>query len=68
MKKPSGVSWLLVFGGLFLLTQDYLFHRWEPSSTFLGLPGWLFWFVGVHVLFVGVFLWFSRRYWQGQDD
>ncbi len=68
MKIRSDLRWFLLFGGLFLLTQDYLFHGWRASSTFLGLPGWLFYFAGVHLLFVGVFLWFSRSHWRERDD
>lgn len=56
--------WIAIFGVIFLLTQDNLFIKY-PADTFLfGLPNWLFWLMTVHVVFVVVFYFFSKKYWK----
>ncbi|MEL6719496.1 MAG: hypothetical protein AAFP82_12335 [Bacteroidota bacterium] len=64
MRKKSGLLWGLVFVLLFLLSQDYLFMDWNNVPKWLGLPSWIAWFAFVHLLFIGVFYFFSKRYWK----
>lgn len=56
--------WGLLFVLILLLTQDYLFVKWEAAPAFLGLPNWLLWFVGVHVVFIFIFYFFTKKYWK----
>ena len=58
------IFWGILFGVVFLLTQDYLVVAWEVEPLLLGLPNWLFWFVGVHVLFIFIFYFFTKKYWK----
>ncbi|MCO6487850.1 MAG: hypothetical protein J5I98_05500 [Phaeodactylibacter sp.] len=64
MQSFKSWFWLLLFACLFLLTQDYLFIRWQPKPTLLGFPSWLLWFAALHLAFVMAFYYFSRRYWK----
>ena len=66
MKKQllqNGYVWVAVFAGILLLTQDYLYLNWTPKPFFLGLPNWLFWLMGIHVLLVVSFYFFTKKYW-----
>ena len=56
--------WVLIFTVIFLLTQDYLFANWSEQLSLFGFPSWLWWFIGVHLLFVGVFYVFAKNYWK----
>ena len=56
--------WLLLFFLVFLLTQDYLFTKWSDQLYALGFPDWLWWFIGVHLIFVICFYLFTRLYWK----
>jgi len=49
---------------IFLLTQDYLWNQSKPEIGFLGMPEWLFWFVDVHIVFLLIFIFFSKKYWK----
>ena len=64
INQQKGWFWLTGFLFVFFLTQDYLFINWETEISFLGLPNWLFWFMGVHVLFLIVLAFFSKKYWK----
>jgi len=64
MKNKNGILWTLAFLLVFFLSQDYLFLTWEKGTTFLGFPNWLGWFAMVHVLFIIVFYFFSKKYWK----
>lgn len=63
MRYKNGIGWSLAFVLVFLLSQDYFFQKWSPSTSLLGLPGWLFWFMGVHVVFIVLFYFFSKKFW-----
>lgn len=64
INQQKGWIWAAGFVFVFLLTQDYLFSTWESEIGFLGLPKWLFWFMGIHVLFLIVLALFSKKYWK----
>ncbi len=55
---------MILFILIFLLSQDYLFVRWEGEPAVLGFPSWIGWFAFVHVLFIAAFYWFARKYWN----
>ena len=50
VKKYS--IWILAFSLIFLATQDYLFISNWPDTLWMGLPVWLFYFIGIHILFI----------------
>ena len=56
--------WVILFGLVFLLTQDYMFAHWQDKPLLLGLPNWLFWFMVVHVLFIFTFYFFTEKFWK----
>lgn len=60
----KGLLWIILFLFIFLLSQDYLFVNWTVNADLGGLPNWLWWFVGVHLLFIFVFHIFIKKYWQ----
>lgn len=60
----KGTLWAIAFLVIFLLSQDYFFIKWEPNVGALGLPNWMFWFVGVHIVFIITFYFFSKKYWK----
>ena len=60
----KGLRWIITFGVIFFLTQDYFFFDWEGKPAFLGLPDWLGWFIGLHLLLVLEFLRFQKKYWK----
>ncbi|HHM20678.1 MAG TPA: hypothetical protein ENJ20_01530 [Bacteroidetes bacterium] len=66
MKKllHRSAFWIGAFGGIFLLTQDFLFVKWDARPMLMGLPNWLFWFVAVHVIFIVAFYFFTKSYWK----
>ena len=64
MKTKGSILWIILFVLIFLLSQDYLFTSWEAKPSFLGFPSWLGWFVFVHLLFIGAFYFFSKKYWK----
>ncbi|MEL6676717.1 MAG: hypothetical protein AAFR61_31195 [Bacteroidota bacterium] len=61
------LSWGFVgiFAVIFVLTQDYLWGGWDSEGSWWGFPGWLPWFMGVHLLFL-VALWAYNRYSSDQ--
>ena len=64
MKNKSGFLWTILFIIIFLLSQDYLFVSWEGKPAVLGFPKWIGWFAFVHLLFIGAFYFFARKYWN----
>jgi len=44
--------WILTFTLIFLATQDYLFISNWPDTLWMGLPSWLFYFIGIHIIFI----------------
>jgi len=60
----KGWIWSGGFILIFLLTQDYLFTKWESGIGLLGLSNWMFWFMGIHILFLIFLLYFSKKYWN----
>ncbi len=60
----SRLRWILTFVIIFILTQDYFFFNWDTGPAWLGLPNWLGWFVGLHLLLVLEFLRFQKNYWK----
>lgn len=64
MKNKKGIFWFIIFVFLFFLTQDYFFMDWGKGISWLGFPKWLAWFAFVHLLFIGVFYIFSKKYWK----
>lgn len=50
VKKP--VIWILTFSLIFLATQDYLFIFNWSDKLWMGLPVWLFYFIGIHIIFI----------------
>ena len=64
MRRKLGIFWFFLFSLIFLLSQDYLYVRWLSVPEYLGFPSWLFWFALVHLLFIAVFYWFSKKYWE----
>ncbi|MCR9286760.1 MAG: hypothetical protein NXI23_05135 [Bacteroidetes bacterium] len=63
-KHSNGWLWVFGFMLIFLLTQDYLWNQSKPEIGFLGMPEWLFWFVDVHIVFLLIFIFFSKKYWK----
>lgn len=64
MKKYSALFWALAFCFVFILSQDYLFTSWGIRTGILGFPNWLGWFIIVHLLFIALFYWFTKKYWK----
>ena len=64
MKNKKAMLWGFAFLGVFLLSQDYLFAEWTNEPVFLGFPIWVGWFVFVHILFIFIFYWFSKKHWK----
>ena len=64
MKKNTGLLWSIVFIIIFLLSQDYLFVDWGARLLFFGFPTWIAWFVLVHLVFIGAFYLFAKKYWK----
>ena len=54
--------WIGIFVAIFILSQDYLFIEWDNTYGLLGFPTWIFWFIGVHALFVCALIAFSKKY------
>lgn len=63
--KKAGV-WFIIFGFLFLLSQDFWSWNNPVSLGFLGLPDWLYWFVGIHLLMVLAIYLFTRYFWKNK--
>jgi len=63
----SSFFWFFCFTLLFFLALD--FWSWEEPTSFawLGLPGWVFYFMGLQLLLSFVLLIFSITYWQSDD-
>ena len=55
------VLWITGFLFIILLTQANLFIDFADAPSFLGFPDWLWWFVGVHVLLIGVLYLFMKK-------
>ena len=64
MKNKQGYFWVTIFIIIFLLSQDYLFTERIAATGVLGFPSWLGWFMMVHVVFIGAFYFFSKKYWK----
>jgi len=64
MKK--GPVWFIVFIIIFLLSQD--FWSWDNAVTLgiFGLPVWLYWFFGIHLLLVFAIYLFTRYFWKNK--
>jgi len=64
MKNKQGYFWATIFIIIFFLTQDYLFVERTSAIGMLGFPTWLGWFMSVHLIFIGAFYLFSKKYWK----
>lgn len=64
MKNRKGLLWSTAFAIIFLLSQDYLYTSWSVSTSFLGFPNWLGWFMLIHILFILVFAYFAAKFWK----
>jgi len=62
-----GSFWFIVFLSIFLATQDYFFFNWTEKTAFLGFPDWLFYFFILHLVFVCIFIIFSKKYWKNSE-
>lgn len=64
MKTKSAAFWYTGFLLIFFLSQDYLFLKWEEMPNFLGFPNWIIYFISIHLLFIGVFFLFAKKFWK----
>lgn len=64
MKRKLSIIWSMIFMMTFLLSQDYLYVIWENTPSILGFPIWVFWFGVVHLVFIGFFYFFAKKYWK----
>ena len=64
MKSKHSILWSIIFLLIFLLSQDYLFIKWDNTPMIWGLPNWITWFAFVHLLFIAVFYWFAKKHWN----
>jgi hypothetical protein len=62
MKKH--ITWILLFAGIFLLSQDFLFWDGNGGLSLGGFPAWMYWFVFLQIVLVGAVYWFAKRYWK----
>lgn len=64
----SSFFWLFSFTVLFFLSLD--FWSWERETTFawLGLPGWVFYFMGLQIILAIALLVFTITYWQTESQ
>ncbi len=54
--------WIFCFTVIFVSALD--FWSWEQSFSFLYLPMWVFYFVGLQVLLSLAIYVFSRTFWK----
>jgi len=64
MKK--GLLWFIIFTFLFLLSQDFWAWDHEIFLGIFGLPAWLYWFFGIHLLLVLFIYLFTRYFWKSK--
>ncbi len=64
MQTKATIFWMILFALVIGLSQDYLFVEWASDLVYLGFPSWLGWFVLVHILFLIVLYFFSKKYWR----
>ena len=65
LKKSS--FWIFVFLTILILTQMHIFLPMEDLSSFIGLPQWLLFLMGVHVLIV-LAIFFLGKLFFNQDN
>ena len=64
MKKS--LIWFILFTILFMLSQDFWFWDLPVNLGILGLPTWLYWFFGIHLLLILVIYLFTRHFWKSK--
>lgn len=60
----SAFFWFFSFTVLFLLCLDFWAWTASPAWTLFGLPGWLFYFIGLQLLLAIALAIFANNYWQ----
>lgn len=58
--KSTIINWVFVFGLILILTQANLFVDFSALPSFLGFPKWLWFMIGVHLLFVAALYRFTQ--------
>ncbi|MEM9822628.1 MAG: hypothetical protein AAF985_16215 [Bacteroidota bacterium] len=53
--------WALLFGAIFLLSQSHHLISFSHQPSLLGLPFWLWCYMGIHVLLVAALFVYSRK-------
>ena len=64
-EKKQVYTWSLLFLAIALLTQSNLLFEFSSSPWLLGFPKWLWFMIGVHLLFVACLYFFIQKF---KDD
>ncbi len=63
----KSAAWTIIFVVIFLLSQDFLFWKHPVTLGWLGLPGWIYWFVILQVVLVVALVAFAKTYWKAEE-
>ncbi|MCH8904842.1 MAG: hypothetical protein IIA45_13125 [Bacteroidetes bacterium] len=66
-KGLATTIWVIVFLLVFALSLDY--WNWDKTViiSYLGLPGWIYYFVLLQILFITVLIVFTKIYWRDDE-
>ena len=56
--------WLLIFAIIFLLSMDFWAWNRKVELYWLNLPGWVYYFIGLQVLFIIALIVFAYGFWD----
>lgn len=62
--KSKQILWAAVFAVLLLLSFDYWTWQNPVVLSWGGFPSWVFYFVVLQIVFVGVIWAFTKFYWK----
>ncbi len=71
MKQPenrSSAPWVFMFVALFALSMDFWWWNEPPELAFLNVPFWLYYFLGLCLVFAAVMYAFTRRFWIEEEE
>jgi len=66
--KQSTLFWTILFSLILLLSQIPNLLAFDTKALFLGLPSWIWYFIGVHFILVIALYFFSKNYLNEKEQ
>ncbi|NES03660.1 MAG: hypothetical protein F6K22_12890 [Okeania sp. SIO2F4] len=64
----SPYFWCFCFTIIFLLSLDFWSWKQTISFSFLHLPPWVFYFIGLQIILACAILIFSQTFWKSETE